>query len=105
MNNSEVKEVLQNGFVHKSHCLNIFWLKKKSSYAKIATIVSKKVYPKAVSRNYFKRLQRNNFRKLISDKKDFYIVVVAKRSIAVKDKKQLFTIVEEKWNSLSNLLK
>lgn len=72
--------------IFRAECLTNKWFavyvrKNESGFARLGIIASKKTMPKAVSRNFAKRLIREAFRRGISAEYALDIVVRAKRQI------------------------
>ncbi len=61
-NTREFEHAYKNGTISKSGCLIIRFLPNNLEYSRLGIAVSKKLFPKAVTRNRIRRLIREAFR-------------------------------------------
>lgn len=75
-----------------------FWaLKSDLGYARMGVLVGKKVYPRAVDRNYFKRIQRCYFQKHHQELGSVDLVVAANSHLKKVKTTELNSISGSAW--------
>lgn len=85
--------------------LTILAKKNSLGYPRVGFIVSKKNLKRAVWRNRFKRIVRENFRKNKHILDDLDLVIIAKFKVSELSNEELTILVSKLWNTISHRYK
>lgn len=97
-----IKNLLQQGKCQRHGGLTFRFLPSDQSTSRLAIIVSKKVLPKATTRNYFKRIQRVMMAKHIASDHPLDIVVIAHKSLYNVSQDSIYEKSEKAWQLFVN---
>jgi len=86
----DIKRVLQRGLNFQSECFKAKILRSKPNLpVRFAIVVSKKVSPKATTRNYLRRKTREAFKTQVANLSGYDIVLFPRETAAKADFKSL----------------
>jgi ribonuclease P protein component len=94
------KRIFQQGIKIRQGCLTTYTKPNKLGYARLGLAVTKKAIPKAASRNWVKRVIREQFRLNQTIISNLDIIVVVTTS-CFSDKQVLLHDLNKQWSSLA----
>ena len=102
---SDIGCLLKKGRTFRTKTLTFKYASSNISLSRLAVCVGKKTMPLAVSRNYFKRIQRIHFKDHMANMSQFDIVVIANKSLYNSNLNNLYQQSAHAWVQFQNSLK